>query len=385
MQPDPVPPGAGRTAGADEHHQDRREPGVVREVVGAAGAERLVRHRQAEVRQQRVDELDQPPVVGEHRVAHDDVDLGTGAACSGGVLGQPPDRRVQVGAVRLVHRADHTVHRAALGDDVVRGARLDAPDRDHRGVDRIDGASDQFLQPEHDRGQGRDRVQGDVRVGAVPRLAVHRDVELVRGGVHGSDARADHPAGHPWLHVPADDRAHLVLGEQARGDHVLRAARLDLLPRLEQPDQPHRQLDVPGGLQQRPQRRHVHVVAAGVHRVVGGRPLHSGAFDQGQPVEFRPERHGRARRPDPDQETRVGDPVRLQVRQGVAQPLGGGALGPAQVRVAVQLAAQRPGMRQLVLEVCHQVGEQPLRIRAGPGGHRAILQHNRSRMRADPS
>jgi len=60
----------------------------------------------------------------------------------------------------------------------------------------------------------------------------------------------------------------------------------------------------------------------------------------------------------------------------VTEAFGRRPFGPAQVGVAVQLAAQGLGVRELWAEMGDQVGQQSLRFRARPGGHRGHLAGN---------
>ncbi len=114
-------------------------------------------------------------------------------------------------------------------------------------------------------------------------------------------------------------------------------------------------------------------MTAGVHGAAGGRPIHPGRLDQRQCVQFGANQHSRSRGPDPHQEAGVGHPGRLESGQCVAQSVRGGAFGATEVRMAVQLSAQRQRVGHHEIKL---LGQHRQKARGGcvrPGHHGLIF------------
>ncbi len=229
------------------------------------------------------------------------------------------------------------------GDDVVCGSGLEPTHRDDRGVRRVDLPRDDRLDGHDDEAADDDRVDRLVGPGGVRFPPGDADVEGLGGRVH--DAVGDHQrsGGEVSVHVPAEDGPHAV--EDSGSDHRLRS-RADLLGRLK--DEPHggRQIVAPAleKLRRPEQHAHVRVVAAGVHHAfVARREGKSGLLVDGQSVEIGPQGHGgnAVRSLDVCDDSRVEhSAVRDgQLVQQLADTAGSPDLGPAQLRVSVQVAA----------------------------------------------
>ena len=111
------------------------------------------------------------------------------------------------------------------------------------------------------------------------------------------------------------------------------------------------------GTSERDERRHVDVVAAGVHDVAGGAERSVGALGYRQPVELRAHRH----RPAIGR-TDAGDPPRARHRRARDGQLTGDGRGRPVLLVGrlglrVQPVAQLDGARQLALDAREQLRE----------------------------
>src|SRR5690606_19007369 len=239
------------------------------------------------------------PVVG--------ADLGLGRAAGRGRLAaaDPGDRLDEAVVHAVVVGTDVDVQLRRGRDDVRLRARLQHAHGDDAELERRELARHDGLQPRHDRGRDDDRVDRVVRHRAVPTLAVHDDLEVLRAR-HRRPGPQVHAAGALGADVlPDDDVRPRQPVDETVLDHRDRAV-AGLLGGLEERDEGARP-GVPGPREQRggaEQPGHVEVVAAGVHR----RPLHAVAVEPDvgrgvgqprrlgdrQPVHVRPEHHHRA-------------------------------------------------------------------------------------------
>ncbi|MDT4836594.1 hypothetical protein FQZ97_703010 [compost metagenome] len=183
----------------------------------------------------------------------------------------------------------------ALGNHVGCFAGLQGADGDHRRLLRIDVAPHHRLQGHHGAGRGHQRVDGEVRHGAVAADAFDHHVQQVLGGHQRTRAEAQ-VAGFQAGHV-----VHAVQGfageslQQAIGEHGLGAA-LAFLGGLE--DQVERALEVARGRQvARRAQQHggMAVVAAGVHASgVATAVGQAGVFEYGQGIHVGAQAQGAA-------------------------------------------------------------------------------------------
>ena len=160
----------------------------------------------------------------------------------------------------------------ALDGDAVRehvgGAQgLDAAKREHRRHPRRTHSGNGLLGGHNDGGRGKDRVFAQMRQGGVSPLAVHGQMNFVRGGHVRPAANADVTGGQLRVHVLAQNVGRRRVGQHASRHHALGASWKALLPGLE--DAPHRSLPfLARGLEQlngAKEGRGVHVVPTCVH------------------------------------------------------------------------------------------------------------------------
>uniref|UniRef100_A0A0N4ZAR3 NAD-specific glutamate dehydrogenase n=1 Tax=Parastrongyloides trichosuri TaxID=131310 RepID=A0A0N4ZAR3_PARTI len=186
---------------------------------------------------------------------------------AGGVRRDAVDAVQQLGANLGAVRADGQLHVDAVGDDVVFDAALDGADRDHGALQRAGLAAAQGLQRDHDVRGHQDRIDPQVRRGAVGGDAVDGDVHAVRTG--GGDAKRHADPARRRVGRDVEGQGVVRLGE-ARIEAVLHhgaGAEDAFLGRLGDQDQGAR----PVGLarlhlaRRADQGGDVHVVAAGVH------------------------------------------------------------------------------------------------------------------------
>ena len=186
---------------------------------------------------------------------------------------------------------------------------------------------------------------------AVAPAAADAEAELVVGRHVLAGAEPQGADLQRRLHVLAHDSPHVVSGEGILCEHERRSARVALLAGLEEPED--RALEVAAALQaQQHAVEHggMHVVAAGVHDARMLRPpRHVGPLVDGQRVDVGAQHHGTpqvAAALDRGQHARgggaaVGD---AGARQLFADERGGGLLAERELRIAVQVAAERHGV-----------------------------------------
>ena len=133
---------------------------------------------------------------------------------------EPLDHAVQLRVVRN--------DRQGLGR-----AGLEGLEADDRRIDRIDVAAHDGVHGRDDPGGHEDRVDGLLRMGAVPAAALHADREAVDRRHHRPGVQRDGARGQRG---PVVQREHLLRGEaleQAVADHLARAG-MAFLARLEE-------------------------------------------------------------------------------------------------------------------------------------------------------
>ena len=216
----------------------------------------------------------------------------------------------------------------------------------------VDPATQQVGHVHHDPAQRVHEVGGQVRSGGVAAGAGQADLDHVgrRGERAGPDR--DQPGRQLREAVQREDRLDVL--QTALGDHLGGAGRELLLAGLEDQAHPAGQLAPPVQLGQREagpeQDRGVHVVAAGVADVGHGGPVrHVLDVGQRQRVQVGPDGDDAPAGPAATGADVADDPVALghqaRLQAGVAQQAldegGGFELGPGQLRVGVDVAADR--------------------------------------------
>ena len=188
---------------------------------------------------------------------------------------QFPDGRVE--------RPHGALEHGAIGDHVVRRARLDGADGNHRGLVGRHAPGDDRLQGGNDLGQACDRIEALVGPRTVRPPAPKLDLEAVCGGAHGAGLDHRLPDLEGQVDMGAEDRPNLV---QDAGRQDRRRALAALLRRLQHEQnvacrrfglEQARRGDRPGGMD---------VVAAGVHHaLVARRERQTGVFLDRQRVD----------------------------------------------------------------------------------------------------
>ena len=130
-----------------------------------------------------------------------------------------------------VERARRAPQHGLAGDHVRRITGVDAADRHHRGLQRIDPARDDVLQAADQLRRRRDGVDGGVGEAGVPAATRDREREEVRGGHERPRHRGDLAVLQRRPQMAAVDEVHAL--HHARRDHVARAAGSELLGVLE--------------------------------------------------------------------------------------------------------------------------------------------------------
>jgi hypothetical protein len=105
----------------------------------------------------------------------------------------------------------------------VRRARVERTDRHDRRLDRIDDAADDLLHRDDERARDEDRVDGEVRRGAVTAFAVNRDLDRVAGRVHWPLAETDDARCVQRREMQAVRALDAVLAQNSGFDHRARA------------------------------------------------------------------------------------------------------------------------------------------------------------------
>ena len=237
-----------------------------------------------------------------------------------------------------------------VGNHVVGRAGVEAGDRQHDRVEDIELPGHHRLQGGDDLARDRDRIGRPMRLGGMPAVPAHGQLEHVGGGHHRARPRAVDPAGQRGRgHVQRVGGHRPVAGrvQDALGDHLLRP-RVALLARLEHEDHVPGQLSLPRRQQPgRPgQHRGVQVVAARVHRAVDlGGIGQAGALGHRQGIHVTAQQHRRARpaaaqhRGHRAQLAPAADLKRQPVERGEHLLLGPGQFQP-DLRLAVNRLAQ---------------------------------------------
>ena len=288
------------------------------------------------------------------------------------------DLQLQRIANPVVQRPHRSANRHRLGDDVVGLAGLHAGDAHHRRLERVGASADHGLQGLDEGRSGSDRIQPLMWHRGVRAMAMQDDVELVgrghdRAAVHGKTARREAR--------PVVQRVDLLageFGEQTFVHHLPRAA-IALFSGLE--DERHRAGKV-WRVSQRLGGGHQHrgmaIVTTGVHAAgMGGAMSKVVGLVQGQCVHVGTQtnhRTGASSLQQPDHTSTREPPSHLETGQGQAlgNTIAGACLGERQLRMRVQITAQRgPVVLMAVNEGIAHVGEHTtavgVRARPPPG------------------
>ena len=102
-------------------------------------------------------------VVHRHRIAGLDLDLDRATVRRSDAVDDALDAVMDALAGGLADGADGALDLGALGNDVVRRARRDASDGDHRWVEHVDGAGDHQLQGLHHLARYGDGIERPMR------------------------------------------------------------------------------------------------------------------------------------------------------------------------------------------------------------------------------
>ena len=262
------------------------------------------------------------------------------------------EQRVQVAPHLLAEKAQAAFHAAFVGNAVPRRAAVKVAHRQHRRLAGVDAARDDGVGAAEDLRGAVDRVEAEVRRGAVGALAPHLHGERLAARRAGSVDHRHRAAGKGGLHVNAEDRVDRFQFRQ-QGARVV--AQAHLLAGLEAEDQLSPQPLLHGA--QPPRRRQhargVEVVAAHVRRAVNFGDERLGAFQVAGVFLQRQRVHVGAQRQRPARTSRVEHAQqavapfrRADHLQPQALQLGGddarrARFLPAQLGMAVQVAPQR--------------------------------------------
>ena len=350
-------PESARSLEPDERHQQRRVRAEEAEVVRAARAPRLGQ-REARLRQELAHAPRDRRIVREQRLARLDRDLDGAVVCATGRLDQRASGLAQRQAIAVVERAQRRPRIGVGRNHVRRVARVHGADVDDRGMQRVDATADQAVQADDHLGHGEDRIAPEVRVRAVARLPGDAEDERVGRGVDRAGVGADRAPRDAGVHVRRDDGSHAL--EHAGLDEHLGAEGVCLLARLE--ERPERRGAVVAEPDHRPrerdERRHVHVVAAGVHAAVLRREADAGLLDDREPVELGARDDRRAALADAYEQPGAHDALGGR-REGARDERCGRRLAMAELGHRVQPAAQLDRGRQLVVDQREQPVEHP--------------------------
>lgn len=333
---------------ADEHHQRGHRLTVVREVIRPERSHRLGR-ADAQARQPLLGSDGEAVVVDEGGLAVDQPHLRDRAVGLRSVLGQCPHRVEQHDPVRRIRGAHGRADARARGQHIRRAlSGRQRTDADQRGTQRIDRAPHDLRHPDGDLRDRRDRIAGVLRVCAVPPVSVDENLDLVGRGIDETAGRRDGTAWHARMHMRCDDMADAELLEHPGLHQLSRAGGVALLARLQQGDQPERQVQPGGRAQQRHHRRLMHIVSAGVHRTPGGREGSLGLLRHRQRIKLGTHGDRLVVRPDPPRGPGIRERCeRHPLAHRSDQTIPRGMLLPREVRCGVQLASQFPRRGQL--------------------------------------
>ncbi len=358
------------------------------EVLAAGDPGRLDDRALAEMSgQRRSDPADRSGVVAQQRQRLLVDDLGFFGAPGGHTLSlhDPFDRREHLVADEIRVRAHAQGEHRVVADHVRLGADPDRPDRDHRGLERVDLTGGDRLQPQdHRRGQHR-RVDRELGRGAVAAPTVQGDPEHVGAGHRRARALQDPPRRSRRGVLPEGDVRGAETLEEVVVDHRLGAA-ADLLGGLEHRQQPTRPLAAsgqqlvggtqqPGDMQVVPARvGDTDVVAIGIGAPRRARVGEPGLLGDGQRVHVGPAQHGRTvavlEHPDHPGASHVAGHGEAERLEPVGHDPGGAVLLERQLGVGVQVLVQGP-----------QLGEG----RGGQRRHGGQSRTNPARVRPEPS